>query len=180
VLTYPTDAPKEIGGFARCTSVATSELDEIERLYRTRYRAFVAFAAAVAGDAEEATDVVQEAFAAAVRKRRRVQGANPLEAWLWRIVLNKARDRARKGRRTRLVASAETPVSPNGYEADAAVRTLLARLPERQREAIFLRYYADLDYATIAELLGISSGTVGATLSAAHASLRERLQEGRQ
>jgi len=53
---------------------------------------------------------------------------------------------------------------------------LLAELPERQREAIFLRYYADLDYEAIAELLGISAGTVAATLHAAHSALRERLE----
>jgi RNA polymerase sigma factor (sigma-70 family) len=53
---------------------------------------------------------------------------------------------------------------------------MLARLPERQREAVFLRYYADLDYAAIAELLGITTGTVGATLNAAHGSLRQSIE----
>ena len=45
---------------------------------------------------------------------------------------------------------------------------MLARLPERQRTAVFLRYYADLDYAAIGEALGITTGTVAATLNAAH------------
>jgi DNA-directed RNA polymerase specialized sigma24 family protein len=40
-----------------------------------------------------------------------------------------------------------------------------------------LRYYADLDYRAIADVLGIEVGTVSATLSAAHQSLRKRLQE---
>ena len=71
-------------------------------------------------------------------------------------------------------------MTTNGYETDAAVRALLAQLPERQREAIFLRYYADLDYAAIAGLLGISAGTVAATLNAAHSALRERLEGVRQ
>ena len=55
----------------------------------------------------------------------------------------------------------------------------IGRLPERQREALFLRYYADLDYVTIADALGISSGTVGATLSQARESLRKVLEEVR-
>ena len=55
----------------------------------------------------------------------------------------------------------------------------LARLPERQRTAIFLRYYADLDYAAIGEALGIRHGTVAATLNAAHAALRSHLEEVR-
>ena len=150
--------------------------DEIERIYRTRHGAFVAVAAAVTGDAGEATDVVQDAFATALRKRRRFRATGTLEGWIWRIVLNKARDRRRRSRRKAFVGTAESPVSTNGYEADAAVRVMLARLPERQREAVFLRYYADLDYAAIAELLGISTGTVGATLTAAHASLRQSIE----
>jgi DNA-directed RNA polymerase specialized sigma24 family protein len=50
-------------------------------------------------------------------------------------------------------------------------------LPDRQRFILFLRYYADLDYGAIATALDLSPGTVGATLHAAHATLRERLQE---
>ena len=42
--------------------------------------------------------------------------------------------------------------------------------------ALFLRYYADLDYASIAAALGIKPGTVAATLSAAHAALRKELE----
>jgi RNA polymerase sigma factor (sigma-70 family) len=50
-------------------------------------------------------------------------------------------------------------------------------LPERQRLALFLRYYADLDYAAIADVLGIRPRTVAATLNAAHTRLRRRLEE---
>jgi RNA polymerase sigma factor (sigma-70 family) len=57
------------------------------------------------------------------------------------------------------------------------MRALIASLPERQRLALFLRYYADLDYESIASTLGITSGTVGATLNAAHAALRSTLEE---
>jgi RNA polymerase sigma factor (sigma-70 family) len=48
-------------------------------------------------------------------------------------------------------------------------------LTDRQREVLFLHYYADLDYAAIAEALGISTGTVGATLSTARRVLRQTL-----
>ena len=50
-------------------------------------------------------------------------------------------------------------------------------LTERQREIVFLHYYADLDYAAIAEALAISPGTVGATLNAARHTLRSALEE---
>lgn len=57
------------------------------------------------------------------------------------------------------------------------VAAAIAALPERQRLAIFLRYYADLDYAAIAASLGIKAGTVAAALHAAHNTLRKTLQE---
>jgi RNA polymerase sigma factor (sigma-70 family) len=160
----------------RHMGVGVETEDEIERLYRSRRAAFVALATAVTGDGAEAIDVVQEAFATALRKRRGIRAKDSLEPWLWRIVLNKARDRRRKQGRGFSVHPVEPAVTTNGYEADAAVRAVLSELPERQRETIFLRYYADLDYAAIAELLGISPGTVAATLNAAHAAVREQIE----
>ena len=58
-----------------------------------------------------------------------------------------------------------------------AVRAAVAALPERQRLALFLRYYADLDYAAIAAALGVRRGTVSATLNHAHEALRAALGE---
>jgi RNA polymerase sigma factor (sigma-70 family) len=93
-------------------------------------------------------------------------------------VLNAARSDAR---RSIPAVDYDEPASANGQpERDAELRVALARLPERQRTAVFLRYYADLDYGAIAEALGISSGTVSATLNSAHAALRSRLEEGVQ
>ena len=72
--------------------------------------------------------------------------------------------------------NAEEPAT-NGHRETGAAAAALASLPERQRLALFLRYYADLDYAGIAEALGISRGTVSATLHAAHANLQTKLKE---
>lgn len=58
-----------------------------------------------------------------------------------------------------------------------SLRAAVAALPERQRLIVFLHYYANLDYAIIADVLGIRSGTVGATLNAARATLRQVLKE---
>jgi RNA polymerase sigma-70 factor (ECF subfamily) len=152
-------------------------LEELEALYRSRFDAFACVAVSVTGDADRGRDVVQEAFATAVSKRGSFRGDGPLEAWVWRIVLNTARSDAR--RPVPAVDHAE-PAATNGHpERDAELRAALALLPERQRLAVFLRYYADLDYTTIGEALGISTGTVSATLNAAHAALRGRLEEVR-
>ena len=71
---------------------------------------------------------------------------------------------------------AELPL--NGHPPEwPEVRAAVAALPERQRLALFLRHYADLDYEAIATALGVQRGTVAATLHAAHESLRRTLPE---
>jgi RNA polymerase sigma factor (sigma-70 family) len=65
----------------------------------------------------------------------------------------------------------------NGDVDSGRLQAALLALPERQRLVVFLRYYADLDYSTIAAALGIQEGTVGATLTAARATLRNSLTE---
>lgn len=147
-------------------------LVELELLYRERLTDFCRAAAAIAGDAELGRDAVQEAFARAVRKRRRYRGDGPLEAWVWRIVVNAARDA--RGKRGLLLAD---PVQTAAPDAPAPVQLPLELLSERQREVLFLHYYADLDYATIAAALGISPGTVGATLTTARRTLRQALTQ---
>ena len=73
----------------------------------------------------------------------------------------------------------DATVSRNGDgtsdSGEVAVRGALAALSERQRLVVFLRYYADLDYAAIAELLSIRPGTVGKLLHDARATLRAAL-----
>ena len=140
-------------------------LDELEALYRERLQQYTRAAAAIAGDEESGRDAVQDAFAKAVRKRRRFRGDGELEAWVLRIVVNAARDARR--RRLRQV---EVPV-PVAVRAEE-LGLPLELLTERQREVLFLHYYADLDYVKIAQALGIRAGTVGATLSAARQTLR--------
>jgi len=158
-------------------------LPEIELLYRTRLDVFRRVARGILGDSEAARDAVQEAFALAVRNRASFRGEGSLEGWVWRTVVNAARmqRRAIESRPARSLAG-EDPVAVNGHQSDADqhVRAAVAALPERQRLILFLRYYADLDYATIAEALEVSAGTVAATLSNARSSLRRQLPEVRQ
>lgn len=154
-------------------------LAAIEAVYREKFPQFHHVAAAITGDAESGADAVHEAFASAIRRRESFRGEGPLDAWLWRAVVNAARKQAR---RTRSRSAAEAGLVPNGDhggEHAAAVRALVAALPERQRLALFLRYYADLDYGAIAAALDVAPGTVASTLNAAHAALRPLIQEVR-
>lgn len=149
----------------------------IEDVYRRRFAAFMRVALAVTGDPEAARDAVQEGFARALGHRAGFRGEGPLEAWLWRAVVNCARDARRARPGVPLDAAPDERLHvPAGTDDDADVRAALARMPERQRLALFLRHYADLDYRAIAAVLGVRTGTVGATLSAAHASLRRQME----
>lgn len=154
-----------------------ADIAEIERLYRRRLPEFRRVAAAIVGSRELARDVVQEAFASAVRRRDSYRGEGPLEAWVWRILMNAAREQ----RRARIETPVDAPdLAVNGShegDTDARVRVALSLLPERQRLVVFLRYYADLDYRTIGEALEIETGTVGVTLHAAHSRLQQLLEE---
>lgn len=152
-------------------------LPELESLYRRELSRYVRVARAIVGDEQAALDAVQEAFTRAVEKRRSFRRSGPLEAWVWRIVINEARKRAATGSRGAPFPE-EAFASGNGRpDADAEVRAAVAALPERQRLAVFLRYYADLDYTAIASALGIEPGTVAATLNAAHRKLESTLKE---
>jgi RNA polymerase sigma factor (sigma-70 family) len=151
-------------------------LAELESVYRARFAAFCRVAAGIVGDRDLAPDVVQEAFGTAIRRRASYARRGPLEAWLWRLVVNTARDHRQLRARSR-TAAVEPPSRDGQAESPGAVAEAVSLLPERQRLVLFLRYYADLEYAAIADALGIRPGTVAATLSAGHAALRRALEE---
>jgi RNA polymerase sigma-70 factor (ECF subfamily) len=160
------------------TSVGQNpEVAELEALYRARYRHFLRVATLITNDHGHAHDAVQEGFASTIRSLPSYRGEGPLEAWVWRAVVNAAK----KQRRQPSPAERERsePASPeNGNRAEAhMVRTWVASLPERQRLTVYLRYYADLDYQQIATVLDVAVGTVSATLSAAHDRLRKTIEE---
>jgi RNA polymerase sigma factor (sigma-70 family) len=152
-----------------------ASLAELEAVYRRRFHEYASVAAAILRDADAGSDAVQEAFAKAVRARRRFRSHGPLDAWLWRAVVNAALSERRRRARPEL----PSPVAAeNGsHPLEDEVRAAIDLLPERQRLVLFLRYYADLEYREIAETLGISTGTVGAALHAAHRVVRRQLTE---
>ena len=149
-------------------------LDQLEALYRGRFAAFLRVATAIVGNEQAARDAVHDGFVLAVRKRERLRDDASIEPWVWRIVVNEAR---KKRQREARFAGGEPVVGRYGpAELDVDVRAVVAALPERQRLMLFLRYYADLDYAAIAAALNVKPGTVAATLSAAHSTLRAQLE----
>ena len=153
----------------------TDQSAQLEALYRERFDSFVRIATTITGDVTSAHDAVQDGFARALRSLGSFRGDAPFDAWVWRIVVNAAHD-ARPD--ARAVPHVEPAAAENGSIGELA--TWLALLPERQRLAVFLRYAADLDYRSIALVLGVKVGTVSATLHAAHERLRPSIEEARR
>ncbi len=148
----------------------------LEQLYRDKYQRFFRLALAVTGAREPAADAVQEGFVRALRARASLRDRARLESWVWRTVLNVARDQRATHARNAAVGSAPEVAGRDSLREEwRELRVAVAALPERQREVLFLRHYADLDYARIAEVLGIARGTVAATLTQAHAALRKTI-----
>ena len=154
-----------------------ASLREIETLYTSRFRDYASLATAILKDRDAGRDAVQEAFAKAVRARSSFRSDGSLDAWLWRTVVNTALDEQRRRAQDVARLTSWAPPSSNGHQPDRDVAAAISGLPERQRLVLFLRYYADLDYAAIAEVLDVAAGTVAATLNAAHKAVRRRLEE---
>jgi RNA polymerase sigma factor (sigma-70 family) len=151
--------------------------DDLARLYGERGRVFTAVAASVCG--ESAPDAVQDAFVRALSRIGTLRSRGALESWVWRIVLNEARRRSSAPRAVDAPELSESPDPPRTADPRVErVRALVAGLPLRQREVVFLRYFADLDQASIASALGIRRGTVAATLHRVHDRIRAELHEG--
>jgi RNA polymerase sigma-70 factor (ECF subfamily) len=148
--------------------------DALEELYRAQFPRFARLAHALLGDRDLARDAVQEAFVRALRHSRKLRKVDSLEAWMWRTVTNVCLDERRRRRPVPLETLPETASA----DADPLreLRGAVARLPERQRLALFLRHYADLDYEGIAAVMQVDRGAVAASLHAAHATLRKRLE----
>jgi RNA polymerase sigma factor (sigma-70 family) len=148
--------------------------DEIERVYRERFVGFRNALVTVTGSHESARDAVQEAFARALRNRHQFREDGSLEAWIFRIALRTALETRRNGREIPLQETLD-PELPEP-ERDPELAAALHELSPRRRLVVFLRYFADLSYAEIATVCGISEGTVAATLAQARSALLEALE----
>ncbi len=139
-------------------------------LHRAAYR--VAYK--VLGDRDEAQDIAQEALARGLARWRTVQPyAVP---WVSRVAANLAIDRVRRDRRTSLPAREGALLDPDAAERVDLQRALLA-LPRRQRDVVVLRYLLDLSEQTVADALGVSTGSIKTHASRGLAALRVSLGE---
>jgi len=128
------------------------------------------------GNRQLAEDLVAEAFVKAWMSWRKVGGLAEPRAWVVRSALNAHVSWWRRHRREVALGSHDPPAAASQDPAlDSSMMAALRRLPVRQREVIALRLLLDLDTATTAEMLGISSGTVATHLHRALAMLRREI-----
>lgn len=129
-------------------------------------------------DRELASDIAQEAMARVWRDWDTVSRRQPIEPWLYATAFNLLRSWHRRLRVARRRAPVLVIVTNPEADADAAlsVRDAVAVLPERQREAVVLRYYADLSVKNTAEAMGCAEGTVRALTTQGVAALRAALK----
>jgi RNA polymerase sigma-70 factor (ECF subfamily) len=160
----------------------------LEDLWREHSGPLFSFLAYRTGDRELAQDLLADAFERAARARRRFDPRRGTQkAWLYAIALNLARDHARReataeralGRRV-TEPDADAPdraavVALHGAELRGALGPALARLGPEEREAIALRYGADLTVPEIARVTGERLTTVEGRVYRALRKLREEL-----
>ncbi|WP_313899802.1 MULTISPECIES: SigE family RNA polymerase sigma factor [Dactylosporangium] len=147
---------------------------------RQRGAALVRLGRLLTGDRQHGEDLAQEVLARAfVRWGRIAAGHNP-DAYLRRALVNASISRWRRGSTHEVpVAEPSDARSPQDVGSMVADRDevwrLISRLPARQRAAVVLRYYEDLDDATIADLLGVTRETVRSQVKRAMDTLRTRI-----
>jgi RNA polymerase sigma-70 factor, ECF subfamily len=157
--------------------------EAFEMIIRSQSRALFAIGYGVLQSREEAEDVVQDTLLKAWKTRWRVRDPEKFPAWLGTIARHRAHDLLRR----RPLSLAETPndavdpeianqVAAKETEIDAQVQTALGSLPELHRMAITLRYFEELDYATIERTLGLSNGALRGILGRALTTMRKRLR----
>jgi RNA polymerase sigma-70 factor (sigma-E family) len=154
---------------------ATSDRARLAALFIADYDKLVRLARLL-GEAADAEDAVQSAFIR-VYRRGRLRDPEQSGAYLRQTVVNLTRSAWRRRQTAR--RHAETVASDESSDPDVAGRLAMhdamAALPRRQREAVVLRYYADLTEAATADLMGVSVGSVKGYTSRGLARLGELL-----
>ena len=163
------------GNYARCSfftmETATTFLEitqenfpEIIRLYQERVYHVIR---KIVIDHDDSDDLVQEVFIKLWQKRDSFKGNSTLFTWVYRIAVNESLQFLRKKKRTTLVSIDEqeilqekisSSISPDADEIQKYLQNAIAALPEKQRAVFILKYYDELTYENIAEILGGSVG----------------------
>ncbi len=163
---------------------AADEQESFADFYRSRWRDAARWAAALCGDRARGEELAQDAF---IRIQPRFAVLDNPEGYLRRTVVNLTREShrsaARRQWRERTITSRDgvqrAQPADGTSELDPQLVAALARLPHDQRAVLVLRYWADWDEATIAEILGCERATVRSHAKRGLDRLRAELEDSR-
>ena len=156
--------------------------DAFEMIIRSSSRNLFAIAYGILQNREEAEDVVQDTLVKAWKSRWRVRDPEKFPAWISTIARHRARDLARRRRPEPLPhdfevsETVEATAETENVNLNSEVQAALSQLPELHRMAVTLRYFEDLDYATIERTLGLSNGALRGILGRSLGVMRRRLK----
>lgn len=174
----------------RCVALVLEGDDSaFERLIERYQRAVYNLAYRMLGDRAEAEEAAQEAFLRAYQHLSRYDPARSFKTWLLSITSNHCIDRLRKRRLTWLSLDEPLPAHPAltsrapdpeeaaiESERSAYLQELLDELAPNYRAAVILRYWYDMSYAEIAEMLDTTESAIKSRLFRARQALAERLK----
>jgi RNA polymerase sigma-70 factor, ECF subfamily len=202
--TQPTADPTPLAGSAAGLTdaevmlrVKAGDESAFEYLVQKYRRPMVGFMYRMSHNAAAAEDLAQEVFLRVYRSRSGYEASAKFTTWLYRIATNLAVNHARDTRNERpeKMASLDEPDEETGTTMDvadssltveesmvrrermAAIRAKVQALPERQRTAVLMHKYQQMDYKQIAEVLKLSESATKSLLFRAYETLREQLKE---
>lgn len=172
-----------VTGATQAVTVTWDADQAVTALYSANYRSLVRLSVLLVRDAATAEEVVQDAFVAMHNAWRRLRDPEKALSYLRQSVVNRSRSVLRHRAVVEKYAPKGLPDAPsaeNGAITElerTEVIKALGDLPTRQREALVLRYYADLSEAEIASTMGISRGAVKSHTARGMAALRTVLEQ---
>ena len=162
--------------------VADTAQRHVTALYQAHALALARLALVILGDHAAAEDVVQDAFLGLYRRWDSLDDTSAALGYLRTSVLNGCRTAIKRRSRPAITASGAPLESAEASvllgEEHRAVLAAIRRLPARQREALVLRYYADMTEEQTARAMGVSRGAVKSATSRAIAAVGRMLREG--
>ena len=156
------------------------DVDSFGRLCEQYYSAMVAIAYSRLCDRDLAEDAAQEAFFVAFRNISKLKKKRHFGRWVAGICRNIASDMARAQHRNKLVPTTDCKSLSENKDKDCdnvgMVRDIIAELPVKTRELVFLRYYDQMNYEQISDVLGISQEAVNGRLRRARKAIARELR----
>jgi len=169
------------------SQVRAGETEAWGELYRQYAPAIFRFCRRLLPAREDAEDATTEIFVKVRQKIATYDSSRPFNAWLYKVASNHCWDTLRRRRIRQDLETGDLETLPLEHpdpsqlerlqreHTGKEVRAGLARLPDRARMALVLRYYADMSYEEIADTLGVRRPFVGVLLLRARHQLRDTL-----